>query len=63
VVVDEITIVGSRCGRFGPALELLSGRKVDVADLISEQFDLNDGVRALEAAASKGVMKVLLNNN
>ena len=63
VVVDEITIVGSRCGRFGPALELLSERKVDVSDLISEQFDLADGVRALEAAASKGVMKVLLNNN
>ena len=36
VVVDEITIVGSRCGRFGPALALLSERKVDVSDLISK---------------------------
>lgn len=63
VVVDEITIVGSRCGRFGPALQLLADRKIDVSDLISEQFDLGDGVRAVEAAALKGVMKVLLNNN
>ena len=63
VVVDEITVVGSRCGRFGPALQLLADRKVSVTDLISEQFDLADGVRAVEIAAAKGVMKVLLNNN
>lgn len=62
VVVDEITIVGSRCGRFGPALDLLANRKVDVADLISDEYNLSDGVRAVEAASEKGVMKVLLNN-
>lgn len=63
VVVDEISIVGSRCGRFGPALELLEHRKVKVSDLISEQFDLQDGVRALQTAASDGVMKVLLGSD
>jgi threonine dehydrogenase-like Zn-dependent dehydrogenase len=63
VVVDEITIVGSRCGRFAPALELLKNRQIDVRDLISEEFHLSDGVRAVERAGEKGVMKVLLSMN
>jgi threonine dehydrogenase-like Zn-dependent dehydrogenase len=60
VVVDEITIVGSRCGRFAPALDLLKNKQIDVADLISEEFDLSSGLRAIERAGEKGVMKVLL---
>lgn len=60
VVVDEITIVGSRCGRFAPALELLRDGKVDVLSFISEEFSLNKGVEAIEKAQQKGVMKVLL---
>lgn len=60
VVVDEITIVGSRCGRFAPALELLRDKKVDVENLISEEFSLSQGVQAVERAGAKGVMKVLL---
>jgi threonine dehydrogenase-like Zn-dependent dehydrogenase len=60
VVVDEITIVGSRCGRFAPALELLEKGLVTVEDLISEEFPLAEGVRAMSRAAEKGVMKVLL---
>jgi threonine dehydrogenase-like Zn-dependent dehydrogenase len=60
VVVDEITIVGSRCGRFAPALELLEKGLVAVEDLISEEFSLAEGVRAMNRAAEKGVMKVLL---
>lgn len=63
IVVDEITIVGSRCGRFRPALDLLAAGKVHVSDLISEQFALSDGVRAVEVAGDKGVLKVLLRNN
>lgn len=63
VVVDEITIVGSRCGMFSPALDILKDKRVDVMSLISEEFSLNDGVKALETAARKGVMKVLLNND
>lgn len=60
VVVDEITIVGSRCGRFAPALELLRDKKIDVESLINEELSLSDGVKALELAQRKGVMKVLL---
>lgn len=60
VVVDEITIVGSRCGRFAPALEILKNRQVDVENFISEEFGLSEGVRAMERAAAKGMMKVLL---
>jgi len=60
VVVDEITIVGSRCGRFAPALELLKNRQIDVESLISEELSLSDGVKAMKRAAQKGVMKVIL---
>ncbi len=60
VVVDEITIVGSRCGRFAPALELLVNKSVDVESLISEKLSLSDGVKAMSRAEQKGVMKVLL---
>jgi threonine dehydrogenase-like Zn-dependent dehydrogenase len=60
VVVDEVTVVGSRCGPFDRALEALAGGLVDVKPLMSDQFDLSDGVRALERAAEPGVLKVLL---
>lgn len=60
VVVDEITIVGSRCGRFAPALKLLEEGKIDVESFISDEFSLNKGVAAMERAAEKGVLKVLL---
>ena len=60
VVVDEITIMGSRCGRFAPALELLAGGKIDVESLITDEFSLADGVEAMRKAAEKGVMKVVL---
>ena len=60
VVVDEITIVGSRCGRFAPALELLKNKAVDVENMITEEFRLENGVRAMKRAAERGVLKVLL---
>lgn len=60
VVVDEITIIGSRCGMFAPALELLQTKAVDVESLISDEFNLRDGVNAMKHAANKGAMKVLL---
>ncbi len=60
VVVDEITIVGSRCGRFAPALELLENKSVDVESLVSEELSLREGVKAMSKAEEKGVMKVLL---
>ena len=60
VVVDEISVVGSRCGRFAPALELLRRDAVEVASMIHAEFPLDEGPRALEHAASAGVLKVLL---
>jgi alcohol dehydrogenase len=60
VIVNEITLVGSRCGRFEPALDLLNRNLIPVEDMISEQFPLADAVRAFERAAQKGVLKVLL---
>ena len=60
VVVDEVSIIGSRCGRLAPALELLASNRMQVDDLISDEFPLAKGVRALERAGEKGVFKVLL---
>ena len=60
IVVDEISVVGSRCGRFAPALELLTKGEVEVENLISEEFPLAEGVRAMARAAEPDVMKVLL---
>lgn len=60
IVVDEISVVGSRCGRFAPALELLRANAVNVDRMISEEFKLADGVRAMARAADSGVMKILL---
>jgi len=60
IVVDEISIVGSRCGRFAPALDLLKKKAVDVDSLISEEYSLSKGVHAMRRAGTKGVLKVLL---
>jgi len=60
IVVDEISIVGSRCGRFKPALNLLAKGAVDVDSLISEEYPLAEGVHAMDRAGARGVLKVLL---
>jgi threonine dehydrogenase-like Zn-dependent dehydrogenase len=60
LVINEITVVGSRCGRFPPALEALAGGRVDVRSLIAAEMPLARGVEALERAAQPGTLKVLL---
>jgi len=60
VIVNEITLVGSRCGRFEPALDLLTRHLIPVEEMISERLPLAEAPRAFETAARKGVMKVLL---
>ena len=60
VIVNEVTLVGSRCGRFEPALDLLSRGLINVQDMISDRKKLSDAPRAFEQAARKGTMKVLL---
>lgn len=60
LVVREITLVGSRCGPFAPALRLLASGLVDPTPLISACYPLAEGVTALQAAGESGVLKVLL---
>lgn len=60
IVVDEIRVIGSRCGRFAPALELLARGAVDVGPLISEVVSLDHAEDAMRRAAAPGVLKVLL---
>ena len=60
LVVNEVTVVGSRCGRFEPALELLRRRTIDVRPLLAGEFPLARAGRALAEAARPGVRKVLL---
>lgn len=60
IVVDELSIIGSRCGRLAPAIELLASKKVNVDDLISEEYPLTNGVNALDRAGKPGILKVLL---
>jgi len=59
-IVNEITLVGSRCGRFEAALPLLASGKVRVESMISEEFPLDQAPKAFAHAAKKGVLKVLL---
>jgi threonine dehydrogenase-like Zn-dependent dehydrogenase len=60
IVVDEITLVGSRCGPFAPAIISLAQKHVDVRPLIQARYPLAEAVAAFEHAARPGVMKVLL---
>ncbi len=60
VIVNEITLIGSRCGRFEPALALLQSRHINVADMISDSMPLAEAKRGFAQAATRGVVKVLL---
>ena len=61
VVIDEVTIVGSRCGPFDRALSALSAGEINVLPLISARFGLPDGLAAIEHARTKSsALKVLL---
>jgi len=60
VVIDEITVVGSRCGPFPPALRALAERRVDVDPLVSAVYPLAEGCAAFARAAEPATLKVLL---
>lgn len=60
IVINEINLVGSRCGPFPQALEALAQRRVAVTPLIERVFPLSDGVAAMAQAARRGVRKILL---
>ena len=60
LVIDEISVVGSRCGPFGVALQALVDGQIEVRSLISSRFGLAEAVAAFEQAAIKGESKVLI---
>ncbi len=60
IVVDELTITGSRCGPFAPALRLLESGLVDPLGMIAAEYPLEEGLKAFEYASQRGVLKVLL---
>jgi threonine dehydrogenase-like Zn-dependent dehydrogenase len=60
IVVDEITLVGSRCGPFPLALQLLAEKQVSVEPLIHARYPLSEALSAIEHAQRPGMLKVLL---
>jgi threonine dehydrogenase-like Zn-dependent dehydrogenase len=61
LVIDEINVVGSRCGPFREAIRALAERRIDVASLVHRRMRLEQGLEAMELAGRPGVLKVLLN--
>ncbi len=60
VVVDEIKLIGTRCGPFAAALRLMESKQVDVRSMIDHCYPLDESLAAFEHAARRGVLKVLL---
>ncbi len=60
LVINEISVIGSRCGPFAPALRLLASGMIEIEPLIHSRFSLTHGVIAMEQAAQPGTLKVLL---
>jgi threonine dehydrogenase-like Zn-dependent dehydrogenase len=60
IVIDEITVLGSRCGQFPPALRLLASEKVDFSPLISGIYSIDDAIEGFEKNKEKDTLKVLL---
>lgn len=62
LVINEVTVIGSRCGLFPPALQALSRKQIMVTPLITATYSLADGIAAVNHAVEPGVLKVLLQN-
>jgi threonine dehydrogenase-like Zn-dependent dehydrogenase len=60
LVIDEITLIGSRCGPFKEAIRALAQKQIDVVSLIHRRMKLEQGVEAMNLAKQPGVLKVLL---
>jgi threonine dehydrogenase-like Zn-dependent dehydrogenase len=60
VVIDEVTIIGSRCGPFKEAIRALAQKQIDVVSLIHRRMKLEQGVEAMQLAGRAGVLKVIL---
>lgn len=60
IVIDEITVLGSRCGQFGPALRLLQNKRIDFTSFISGIYSIDNALQAFEANKSKESLKILI---
>jgi threonine dehydrogenase-like Zn-dependent dehydrogenase len=60
VVVNEITIIGSRCGLFNEAVDFLLKHRVSFEDMISAEYSLDNALKAFEFSGSPGALKVLV---
>jgi threonine dehydrogenase-like Zn-dependent dehydrogenase len=60
LVIDEVTVVGSRCGPFPDAIEALRLRQIDVKSLIHRRMRLEESVEAMALAGRPGVLKILI---
>ena len=60
LVIDEISVIGSRCGPFREAIRALAEKQIDVASLIHRRMRLDQGVEAMELSGRPGMLKVLL---
>jgi threonine dehydrogenase-like Zn-dependent dehydrogenase len=60
LVVDEVTLIGSRCGPFEPVLKLLADGTVDPLPLVDASYPLDQGIQAFDRAAQSGVFKILI---
>ncbi len=60
IVINEINLIGSRCGRFMPALNMLSAKKIDLSDMITAKYNINNWEIAFERAEEKDSLKILL---
>ena len=60
IVIDEITVLGSRCGQFGPAIRLLENHRIDFKPFITKTYSIDDAIEAFEANKSKESLKILI---
>lgn len=60
IVINEITVLGSRCGQFGPALRLLENKRIDFTPFISGIYPIDNALEAFEANKSKETLKILI---
>ncbi|MBI5408819.1 MAG: alcohol dehydrogenase catalytic domain-containing protein [Nitrospirae bacterium] len=63
IVIDEISVLGSRCGPFPAAIKAIEAKKVNLLPLVGKRFNLKNGVKAFEYASRKGALKALLKIN
>ena len=62
VIVNEISLVGSRCGRFAPALRMIKTGKLNLRPIVQGRFPLADAEVAFNQADTKGTLKILLSS-